>query len=192
MSKYFWEINVRSDENKLSYIPVLDGHPSLGPTTCLLLLFFLHTGHIAPPKIPFQNKLCCWSSLSWDSLLKNSSLLWGNTKQTLTTVSVILQKAICRSVCPYPEDKLCILRKRKKSMWCCHVQLWSLFLEICLPAVQLAIKQPKNPSESKMRQEPSDPWLAWVQSYCPEELAPCPPTPAQSSSWVSKIGVWVT
>ena len=74
MSKYFWEVNVRSDENKLSYIPVLDGHPSLGPTTCLLLLFFLHTGHIAPPKMPFQNKLCCWSSLSWDSLLKNSSL----------------------------------------------------------------------------------------------------------------------
>lgn len=91
MSKYFWEVNVRSDENKLSYIPVLDGHPSLGPTTCLLLLFFLHTGHIAPPKMPFQNKLCCWSSLSWDSLLKNSSLLWGNTKQTLTTVEQMFQ-----------------------------------------------------------------------------------------------------
>lgn len=56
-----------------------------------VIIFFLHTGHIAPPKMPFQNKLCCWSSLSWDSLLKNSSLLWGNTKQTLTTVEQMFQ-----------------------------------------------------------------------------------------------------
>ena len=112
--------------------------------------------HWAAREVPLLYCLVDLHSVIW---YKPTFLYHG--KRTLTTVSVILQKAICRSVCPYPEDKLCLLQKRKKSMRCCHVPLWSLCLEICLPAVQLAIKQPKNTSESEMRQEPSDPWLAW-------------------------------
>ena len=54
MSKYFWEVNVRSDENKLSYISVLDGHPSLGPTTCLLLFFFYIQVTLLPQKCLFK------------------------------------------------------------------------------------------------------------------------------------------
>lgn len=80
---------LRSNENKLNYIPVLDGHPSLGPTTCPFLfcfVFFTYRSHCSQ-KNAFQNKRCCWSSLSWDSLLKNSSLLLPSFGQYQTNIN---------------------------------------------------------------------------------------------------------
>ena len=38
-------------------------------------------------KNAFQNKRCCWSSLSWDSLLKNSSLLLPSFGQYQTNIN---------------------------------------------------------------------------------------------------------
>lgn len=37
--------------------------------------------------MPFQNKQCCWSSPSWDSLLKNSSLLLPSLGQYQTNIN---------------------------------------------------------------------------------------------------------
>lgn len=90
MNKYVWGEKLKNDKNKLNYIPVLDGHLSNDLSIIYLFIyFFTYRSHCTKKRMPFQNKQCCWFSLSWDSLLKIlpfCSLLLGNTKQTLTTV----------------------------------------------------------------------------------------------------------